>query len=195
MKIRRHLYLGGSMCGKAQMDTDSMKRLAILCFTLASLVVGTPTPMLAAEAAPKLMQLDTLTLQTLSGTSWSAKSQRGKFVVVNFWATWCKPCVKEMPDFQLLSQRADTAVLGLAYEDLSDAELQAFLVKLKVSYPVAKVDVYAALPAPLEVPKGLPTTLVFDRQGALLKKLLGPVTRADIEKIIVAASSTPITKP
>ena len=194
MKIRRHLYLGGSMCGKAQMDTYSMKRLTILCFALASLVVGAPTPILATEAAFKPMQLDALTLRTLSGTRWSAKSQRGKFVVLNFWATWCKPCVKEMPDFQLLSQRSDTAVLGLAYEDLSDAELLAFLIKLKVTYPVAKVDVYAPLPAPLEVPKGLPTTLVFDRQGMLLKKLLGPVTRADIEKIIVAASSAPILK-
>lgn len=171
-----------------------MKCLTILGFALVSLMLSAPTPVSAKEAAQTATQLDALTLTTLSGKSWSAKAQRGKFVVVNFWATWCKPCVKEMPDFQLLSQRSDTSVIGLAYEDLSDAELVAFLAKLKVTYPVAKVDVYAALPAPLEVPKGLPTTLVFDRQGMLLKKLLGPVTRADIEKIIVAASSAPVLK-
>ena len=169
-----------------------MKGLTILCFAL--VMLGS-----AANAAPgnaatgntatgNTEPLKDLTFATLSGKSWSAKAQRGKFVVLNFWATWCKPCVKEMPDFQQLSLRKDTAVLGLAYEDSTDAELVAFLTKLKVTYPVAKVDVYAALPAPLEVPKGLPTTLVFDRQGLLLKKFLGPVTRSDIEKVIVAST-------
>jgi len=167
-----------------------MKGLTILCFALAGALVGAPTPILAAEVANNVVQLKELTLTTLAGKSWSAKAQQGKFVVLNFWATWCKPCVKEMPDFQRLSQRTDTAVLGLAYEDASDAELVAFLAKLKVTYPVSKVDVYAPLPAPLEVPKGLPTTLVFDRQGLLLKKFLGPVTLSDIEKVIVAAGAS-----
>ena len=191
-----------------------MKGLTILCFALASTLASNARPSLAKEVSPggdtakhvspqgdtakqiavNATQLETLTLTTLGGKNWSAKAQRGKYVVLNFWATWCKPCVKEMPDFQLLSQRSDTSVLGLAYEDLADAELVAFLSKLKVTYPVAKVDVYAPLPAPLEVPKGLPTTLVFDRGGILLKKFLGPVTRSDIEKIIVTASSVPIIK-
>ncbi len=171
-----------------------MKRLTILCFALTSLLLGAASPGSAKEPAVISMTLESLKVTTLDGKSWNAKAQRGKFVVVNFWATWCKPCVKEMPDFQLLSQRSDTAVIGLAYEDLSDAELIAFLAKLKVTYPVAKVDVYAPMPVPLEVPKGLPTTLVFDRQGLLLKKILGPVTRQDIEKIIVAASSVPNLK-
>ena len=128
-----------------------MKPLTILYFALASLLASASMPVVAKETVQKAARLDTLSLTTLSGTRWNAKSQRGKFVVVNFWATWCKPCVKEMPDFQLLSQRSDTAVLGLAYEDLSDAELIAFLAKLKVTYPVAKIDVYAPLPAPLVV--------------------------------------------
>ena len=182
-----------------------MKILTILCFALVTALGSAPTPSLAAHSsttsaalaarssttsADKAPQLHELTVTTLSGKSWNAKAQRGKFVVLNFWATWCKPCVKEMPDFQLLSQRSDTAVLGLAYEDTTDAELVAFLAKLKVTYPVSKVDVYAPLPTPLEVPKGLPTTLVFDRQGLLLKKFLGPVTRSDIEKVIVAAAAS-----
>ncbi len=176
-----------------------MKSLKILCFAIvgtfaAGTLASAPTPTSTAAVVGKTVQLQELTLTTLDGKSWSAKAQRGKFVVLNFWATWCKPCVKEMPDFQQLSQRNDTAVIGLAYEDISDAELVAFLAKLKVTYPVAKVDVYAALPAPLEVPKGLPTTLVFDRQGLLLKKFLGPVTRSDIEKVIIAAASVPPLK-
>ena len=139
---------------------------------------------------------ENVTLKQLDGKKITFKDavQQGP-VIISFWATWCKPCVKEMPDFQQLSQRSDIALVGLAYEDISDAELVAFLAKLKVTYPVSKVDVYAPLPAPLETPKGLPTTLVFDRQGVLLKKFLGPITRSDVEKVIAAAGvSAPILK-
>jgi thiol-disulfide isomerase/thioredoxin len=138
-------------------------------------------------AASQLKSIGQLQVQTLDGKSWEAKKLRGKFVIVNFWATWCKPCVKEMPDFQALSQRTDVAILGLAYEEADDKDLLSFLKKVKVTYPVAKMDVYAPLPAPLEVPRGLPTTLVFDRNGDLLKKFLGPVTKADLEQTISAA--------
>jgi thiol-disulfide isomerase/thioredoxin len=138
-------------------------------------------------ATSQLKAIEKLQVQTLDGKTWHAKNHRGRFVVVNFWATWCKPCVKEMPDFQALSQRSDVSVLGLAYEEAEDKALLAFLKKVKVTYPVSKVDVYAPLPAPLEVPRGLPTTLVFDRNGDLLKKFLGPVTKADLEQTINAA--------
>jgi thiol-disulfide isomerase/thioredoxin len=134
------------------------------------------------------INISDLRVKTLSGDDWIAKTQRGKFVVINFWATWCKPCVKEMPDFQSLSLRSDVSVLGLAYEEAENADLTAFLKKVKVNYPNAKVDVYAPLPQPLEAPRGLPTTLIFNRQGELLKKFLGPVTKADLEQVIDANS-------
>jgi thiol-disulfide isomerase/thioredoxin len=133
-----------------------------------------------SKVAESTVKIDALSLTTLSGAAWRARDYRGKYVVVNFWATWCKPCIKEMPDFQTISQRKDVAVLGLAYEDSTDAELKVFLAKLKISYPNARVDVYAPMPAPLTVPKGLPTTWVFDPAGVLLKKFIGPVTQADL---------------
>jgi thiol-disulfide isomerase/thioredoxin len=129
------------------------------------------------------VNISDLRVKTLAGDDWIAKTQRGKFVVINFWATWCKPCVKEIPDFQSLSLRSDVSVLGLAYEEAEDKDLKAFLKKFKVSYPNAKVDVYAPLPQPLEAPRGLPTTLIFNRQGELLRKFLGPVTKSDLEKV------------
>lgn len=142
-----------------------------------------------APAAPPSVQLGELNVKLLDGKSWKATDHKSSFTVINFWATWCKPCIKEMPDFQALSLRKDVAVLGLAYEDASEAELTAFAKKMQVSYPIARVDVYAELPAPLETPRGLPTTLVFDPQGQLLKKFVGPVTKADLEKIIDGAKT------
>lgn len=127
-----------------------------------------------------------ISLTTLDGKTFSSKAQRGKFLVINFWATWCKPCLKEMPDFsQFASSRKDVAFLGLAYEETDEEELRTFLKKYPVSYEIAKVDVYAPPPKGIDVPKGLPTTLVFDRSGNLLKKFLGPVTSKELAAVMV----------
>lgn len=117
----------------------------------------------------------------LDGKKYDAKSMRGKYLVVNYWATWCRPCIKEMPEFQALAKsRTDVALLGLAYEDTEEKELVAFLSKLKVTYPNAKVDVYGAPPVGPSAPRGLPTTYVFAPSGKFLKVFLGPVTAKDI---------------
>ncbi len=146
-------------------------------------------------AKPAPVQLGQLQLALLDGKVFDARTALGKYVVINFWATWCAPCLKEMPDFQKLAdQRKDILLIGLAYEDSTDADLIAFLKKKKISYLNGKVDVYSSLPAPLETPKGLPLTMVFDRQGLLLKKFLGPITQKDLLAVIDAKTSTNATK-
>jgi thiol-disulfide isomerase/thioredoxin len=126
-------------------------------------------------------------VRTLDGKDYSARQQRGRYLLVNYWATWCKPCVKELPDFQALAtRRSDIAVLGLAFEEIDDAPLKAFLKKLKISFPNAKVDVYAAPPVGKEPPKGLPMTYLYDPKGMLIKSFLGPITSKDVEKLLPA---------
>ncbi|MCB1571102.1 MAG: TlpA family protein disulfide reductase, partial [Xanthomonadales bacterium] len=69
-------------------------------------------------------------------------SQRGKWVVVNFWATWCAPCIAEMPELSaFIKEREDVVGIGLAYEDTDRQEIIAFLEQHPVSYAVAQVDV------------------------------------------------------
>jgi thiol-disulfide isomerase/thioredoxin len=143
-----------------------------------------------AKEAPKVaapQPVADFAVTLLDGKKFDAKAIRGKYLVVNYWATWCRPCIKEMPEFQALANsRKDVALLGLAYEDTEEKELVAFLRKLKVSYPNAKVDVYSTPPVGTQAPKGLPTTYVFDPSGKLLKVFLGPVTAKEI-----VASFTP----
>jgi thiol-disulfide isomerase/thioredoxin len=126
----------------------------------------------------------------LDGKVFKASAARGKYLIVNYWATWCRPCIKEIPELQsLLDTRSDVALIGLAYEDIDDKELQAFIDKLKVRYPIAKVDVYGEAPVGKQAPRGLPLTYVYGKQGELLKAFLGPVTAKDISALLTPAAA------
>lgn len=138
----------------------------------------------AARAAP----ID-LAVETLDGKTFALADQRGKWVVVNYWATWCGPCIKEMPELDELDHaRDDVVVLGLAFEDTLPEDLVKFLEKRPVRYAIAPVDVYAP-PTAFAVPKGLPTTHLVAPDGSLHESFLGPVTRADLERVIAAAAA------
>jgi len=123
-------------------------------------------------------------LQQLGGGEVSLSDYRGQWVVVNYWATWCTPCLKEIPDLsELHEERSDLTVLGLAFEDLEDSDFDEFLEDFDVSYPILKVDVYQP-PEPFGAPRALPTTIILDKQGWAVKAFLGPVTREAIEGFI-----------
>ena len=123
-------------------------------------------------------------LQQLGGGEVSLSDYLGQWVVVNYWATWCTPCLKEIPDLsELHEERSDMTVLGLAFEDLEDSDFDEFLEDFEVSYPILKVDVYQP-PEPFGAPRALPTTIILDKQGRAVKAFLGPVTREAIEGFI-----------
>jgi len=124
------------------------------------------------------------TLQHLHGDEVSLSEFRGKWVVLNYWATWCSPCRKEIPDLSALHQaRDDIIVLGLAFEDTDIESFDAFLEEFQPSYRILLVDVYAP-PEPFGTPRVLPTTIILNPEGYAVKTYLGPVTREDIESFI-----------
>ena len=106
------------------------------------------------------------TLKDLSGKSWTFSELRGKVVLMNFWATWCPPCRKEMPDLETLYRRFGAkgfVVLGISDEDA--AKVEPFVRERKVSFPVLldperKVN-------KMFVVEGIPKSFVYDREGKL----------------------------
>lgn len=138
----------------------------------------------ASWAAYETEEPVNFSLERLGGGEVLLSDYRGEWVVVNYWATWCAPCRKEIPDLSRLNaERNDVTVLGLAFEELEDEELSEFLQDFDISYPILKVDVYQP-PEPFGAPRVLPTTIILDPQGRAVKAFLGPVTREAIEEYV-----------
>lgn len=127
----------------------------------------------------------TLKVTTLDGRPYDLAAQRGKWVIVNYWATWCVPCIKEMPDIsRFVTAHADkVAAIGLAYEDSDKADIQAFLSKHPVSYPVAQITLDQPL-KDFDEPRGLPTTWLINPNGKVAERFIGPVDDAKLSRAI-----------
>ena len=100
---------------------------------------------------------------------------RGQWVVINYWAQWCKPCIEEIPELNALNKTYDTVtVLGVNYDGATGADLEAQTRSLGVTFATLDNDPSGQLGIPR--PVVLPTTLIVSPEGKLKETLLGPQT-------------------
>ena len=144
----------------------------------AALALAVATPAMATAVTP------TLKVTTIDGKSFDLSAQRGKWVIVNYWATWCVPCIKEMPDISgFVKDHKNVTAIGLAFEDTDAKEIKAFVAKHPVAYPIAQVDVTEP-PKDFDPPQGLPTTYLIAPDGHVAKRFVGPVDAKKLSEAI-----------
>ena len=110
---------------------------------------------------------------------------RGKWVIVNYWATWCPPCQEEIPDLVDFHERhkdKDAVVIGINTEDIGLEQLTSFVDSFLISYPILRSE--PVMNTPLGPIPGLPTTYIIAPDGAPVARQVGPVTGEQLDKYI-----------
>lgn len=147
------------------------------------------------ETAAADPHVDTLFQQTLpdpSGTPVELADFRGRTVVFNFWATWCTPCIEEMPELSAMHTELAPAVQIIGIGVDSAENIRQFAEKLPVSYPlvVAEASAISWMRELGNTRNGLPFTVVVDPAGAVRTRVLGRFDEASLRSVIAAASAT-----
>lgn len=123
-----------------------------------------------------------------NGQQTSLQAYAGKYVVLNFWATWCEPCREEMPELSALHHEhlnKNAVVLGIAIDDV--AAINEFTKTTKVSYPLFAADMQGMeLAASLGNNKGvLPYTVIIKPDGSVYKTYFGRISKPLLEKSLL----------
>ncbi|HEB59740.1 MAG TPA: TlpA family protein disulfide reductase [Gammaproteobacteria bacterium] len=131
-------------------------------------------------------------LEDINGVKHRLSDYRGKWVVVNYWATWCPPCLDEIPelvDFHEERKDKDAVVLGISFEEVGVKKLRQFTEEYFINYPILR-----STPGPSgelgEIP-GLPTTYLISPDGEIAARQVGSVTAKLIADFIATQTSTP----
>ncbi len=124
-------------------------------------------------------------LPDLKGKTVALSDYRGKWVIVNYWATWCPPCQEEIPDLVDFHERhkdKDAVVIGINTEDIGLEQLTSFVDSFLISYPILRSE--PVMNTPLGPIPGLPTTYIIAPDGAPVARQVGPVTGEQLDKYI-----------
>jgi len=119
-------------------------------------------------------ELPEFELPSLDGETWTPANFEGKLTIVNFWATWCPPCVEEMPSMNALWQKLEGEGVSMVAINAGEGEaaVKTFLEKVPVDFPIIFGD--GARTLPNWSVRGLPTTLIVDGSGKVIFEALGP---------------------
>ena len=136
-----------------------------------------------AEAAMK----NGFVVKDMNGVQHRLSHYKGKWVLVNYWATWCPPCLEEVPDLVNLydhRKQKDLMVLGVVFDYKDVKEVKEYVDDMLMSYPIVLGD--DSVTEQIGTVEVLPTTFIYNPQGILVKIKRGIITREFIEKMIAA---------
>lgn len=157
--------------------------LSFLNIVLISVALSFSTQVKAAD-----IDTDAIEFVDLDGNVTTLKDYRGKWVIVNLWATWCPPCLVEIPDLVMFHEThkdQDAIVLGVNYEAIDPAKVKTFAESQMINYPVVrfqgKVDGQTTPFGPL---RGLPTTYMVTPEGQLVAARTGMVDQKMLEEFM-----------
>lgn len=138
------------------------------------------------EADDQRRQQADFTLTDLDGKTWNLRSLKGKVVMVNFWATWCPPCRKELPDLEALYEKyKGEGLVILAISDEDGEKVKPFVAERKLTYPVV-LDPGRKVNEALGI-EGIPKTFLYDRDGKLVAQAIDMRTRHQFEEMLALA--------
>jgi thiol-disulfide isomerase/thioredoxin len=133
-------------------------------------------------AAP---QAPVLSLKDTKGRPIRLNDYKGKVVLVNFWATWCAPCLAEMPDLEKLQreyQKKGLQIVGVSYPTEKAPEVTKAIKRLRISYPILLGDEKAL--SLFKVSDILPVTVIIDRAGKVRGRILGILGPDEFEELV-----------
>jgi thiol-disulfide isomerase/thioredoxin len=160
-------------------------------FALLALCMALPAFAASAEEMPSSAPFFALTMSTPDDKPVVFESLKGKPLIVNFWARWCGPCRKEIPDLAEMHAKYKSkglVIVGIAVEDPANRDsVREFAKAYEMSYMLVvggtqkSIELMQSIGNPQS---GLPFTVVIDRQGKIVAKKLGAMSRADMEAAI-----------
>ena len=113
------------------------------------------------------------------GNGYRYSDIQGKWQVINYWATWCAPCIREIPELIRLDENNDNVVVfGVNFDAPEGEEIARQIEKMGITFPVYQEDPHVHLG--IQMPEVLPTTVLIDPEGKVAEVLVGPQTEASL---------------
>jgi thiol-disulfide isomerase/thioredoxin len=161
-----------------------MKNSSLLL--LAAFILGSVAPQVRAEPVPPT-PAPAWKLKDLEGKLVDSERFKGKVVVIDFWATWCAPCLTEIPGYIALQKKygkKGLVIVGISVDETSPSQIKQFSRKMGINYQIVMTDeVVTEAFGGVEV---IPTTLIIDRSGNIRDKKVGAESTDEYEKRLVA---------